>query len=92
MNAQSPMRSPSVTMDMEAGVQPLDRLMTAHGVSNHDLVAAAGPNLLTHKVVAKGRRGRRLTLRAQDKIVAALNARLGGRPLTREECFSYRGR
>lgn len=79
-------------MEMDAGPQPLDGLMTSLSISNHDLVAAAGPNVLTHKVVAKGRRGRKLTLRAQEKIVAALNARATGRTFKREECFSYRGR
>ena len=78
--------------DMDAGVQPLDTLMTALGVTNHDLVEAAGVNALTHKMVAKGRRGRKLTLRTQEKIVAALRIRLDGRMVSREECFSYRGR
>ncbi len=81
---------PDVTMD--AGVQPLDGLMTSLGISNHDLVAAAALNTLTHKVVAKGRRGRKLTLRAQDKIVAALNLKAAGKNFRREDCFSYRGR
>jgi hypothetical protein len=76
---------------MEAGVQPLDGLMTELGLSNHDVVAAAGVNLLTHKVVAKARRGRKLTRRSQDKIVAALNAK-AGRAFRREDCFSYFGR
>ena len=79
-------------MDMEAGPQPLDALMNALGISNHDLVSTAALNTLTHKVVAKGRRGRKLTLRAQDKIVAALNAKAAGKTYRREDCFSYRGR
>lgn len=78
--------------DMDAGTQPLDALMMQLGISNHDVVAAADPNTLTHKVVAKGRRGRRLTLRAQDRIVAALNATAEGRAYRRDECFNYRGR
>ena len=77
---------------MEAGVQPLDGLMMELGLSNHDVVAAAGVNVLTHKVVAKARRGRKLTRRAQDKIVAALNAKAAGRTFRREDCFSYFGR
>lgn len=76
---------------MEAGVQPLDGLMTELGLSNHDVVTAAGVNVLTHKVVAKARRGRKLTRRSQDKIVAALNAK-AGRTFRREDCFSYFGR
>lgn len=78
--------------NMEAGVQPLDRLMNDLGLSNHDVVQAAGPNVLTHKVVAKARRGRKLTRRAQDKIVVALNQRAAGRTFARADCFSYMGR
>lgn len=78
---------------MEAGVQPLDDVMTALGLTNHDLVAAASPAHLTHKMVAKGRRGRQLTMRTQDKIVQALNAATKrDRPFSREDCFNYRGR
>ena len=82
----------SNAQNMEAGVQPLDGLMTELGLSNHDVVTAAGVNVLTHKVVAKARRGRKLTRRAQDKIVAALNAKAAGRTFRREDCFSYFGR
>lgn len=56
-------------------------------------MALAGPGLLTHKAVAKARRGRKLTMRMQEKIVRALNA--AGRrepPYRRDECFNYRGR
>lgn len=89
-NSETPGSKPG--MDMEAGPQPLDGLMNELKLTNHDLVDAAGPNGLTHKAVAKGRRGRKLTLRAQEKIVAALNARATGRMFRREDCFSYRGR
>lgn len=79
--------------DMEAGLQPIDAFMLRHGISNHDLVALAAGSGLTHKQVAKARRGRRLTLHLQDKIVGVLN-RLPGlaSPLRREDCFNYRGR
>lgn len=92
MNTSPPPVSKTALTDMEAGVQPLDGLMTSLGLSNHDLVAAAGVNELTHKVVTKGRRGRKLTMRAQEKIVAALNVKAAGRTFKREDCFSYRGR
>ncbi len=79
--------------DMDAGLQPIDAFMLQRGISNHDLVALAAGNGLTHKQVAKARRGRRLTLHMQDKIVGVLN-RLPGlaSPLRREDCFNYRGR
>ncbi|MBU9889143.1 MAG: hypothetical protein KTQ49_04675 [Candidatus Omnitrophica bacterium] len=65
----------------EFGTQPVDGLMTRLGISNHDLVKAS-PGQLTHKTVRKGRRGRRLTLNSQQKILTAL---LAARP---EERFS----
>ena len=43
------------------GLQPLDGLMTALELANNDLVAASTEQL-THKMVAKGRRGRWLSV------------------------------
>ncbi|HMP76625.1 MAG TPA: hypothetical protein PKE12_10050 [Kiritimatiellia bacterium] len=85
--------SPLSESGMEAGSQPIDAFMLRRGLSNTDLVAAAAGTGLTHKQVAKARRGRRLTMNLQDKILAALN-RLPGQepPLRREDCFNYRGR
>lgn len=82
----------SKEMAREAGVQPLDAVLADLGLSNHDLVTAMGPGLLTHKAVARARKGRRLTLHMQEKIIRALNA-TGCRvePFRREECFNYRG-
>jgi len=79
--------------DMDAGLQPIDAMMLQRGISNHDLVAALTGSGLTHKQVAKARRGRKLTLHLQDKIVSALNRAAGSdAPLRREDCFTYRGR
>lgn len=77
---------------MQMGVQPLDAWLTARGLTNHDVVALAQGSGLTHKQVMKARRGRRLTRRVQDKIVAALN-RLPdlAAPLRWDELFTYRG-
>lgn len=79
--------------DMEAGVQPLDALMLARGWTNHDLVNALVGAGLTHKQVAKARRGRRLTSHLQEKILRAINRLAGAEtPLRREHCFTYKGR
>ncbi len=75
---------------MEAGTQPLDALMLDAGLCNHDLVAAS-PSGLTHKQVAKARRGRKLTRRLQDKVVAAWNSARGEERQS-AELFNYRGR
>ncbi len=51
----------------------LDRLMTQLNLTNHDLVAASTEQL-THKMVAKGRKGKKLTPNAQHKIWIALKS------------------
>ena len=76
--------------EMEAGSQPLDALMVKSDMNNHGLVAASTEGL-THKQVAKARRGRKLTIKLQRKLVAAWNKAQGeGRKI--EELFNYRGR
>ncbi|HWB02146.1 MAG TPA: hypothetical protein VG796_03915 [Verrucomicrobiales bacterium] len=81
--------------NMNAGVQPLDTLMESRGLKNHDLVAAGADANLTHKEVAKARKGRQLTARTQRRVLAALNACLKSReepPVPIAEAFNYRGR
>ncbi len=78
---------------MDVGLQPLDAFMLRNGLTNHELVAHATGTGLTHKQVAKARRGRRLTMNIQEKILRALNAMPGVKsPLRHEDCFNYRGR
>lgn len=81
--------------NMNAGVQPIDTLMEARGMKNHDLVAAGVATGLTHKEVAKARKGRQLTFHTQKRILAALNACLKSRelpPVALDNLFNYRGR
>ncbi len=59
--------------ELNLGPQPLDEIMQANDLSNHDLVAASTEQL-THKMVARGRKGRRLKRKVQEKILHALNA------------------
>ena len=72
----------------EFGVQPLDEWMTRFALSNHDLVGASTEQL-THKMVSKGRKGRRLTLNARHKILAALKVLKPDQPVTLKELFNY---
>ncbi len=79
----------------DMGIQPLEAWLTAHGLNNHEVVAAAVGTGLTHKVVAKARKGRQLTAKAQKKIHAALTAVCKARQLPPPaigELFNYRGR
>lgn len=89
----SPPKADSESMTM--GTQPLDALLESAGLSNHHIVAAAGGNGLTHKVVQKARKGRQLTVKAQKKVLAAVNAafKLLEMPaITHAQAFNYIGR
>ncbi len=77
---------------MDVGVQPLDAVMTANEISNHDLVAAMPPGFLTHKQVQKARKGRRLTMNMQDKVLEALNAYAAPESYEFKQAFNYRGK
>ena len=70
------------------GIQPLDALMIRLKLTNHDLVAASA-NQLTHKVVAKGRKGRKLTPGAQKKILLAIQAARPEEKISLREIFTY---
>ena len=71
------------------GPQPLDAEMNRLGLDNHALVEASGEHL-THKEVAKGRRGRQLTSNLVGKIVRAMNrAAPRDPPWVAAELFTY---
>ncbi len=80
---------------MDVGLQPIDAFLTSHSFSNHDIVAAAAGSGLTHKVVAKARKGRALTARAQKKLLAAVSTHCRSQGVTvpgMPDLFNYRGR
>ena len=58
--------------DRNLGEQPLARLMREHRLQSHDLVAASEEQL-THKMVTKACKGRRLTPNVQGKVLRAFN-------------------
>jgi hypothetical protein len=63
-------------LERNLGEQPIARIMREHNLRPHDLVAAsASPP--THKMVSRACKGRRLTLNAQSKVLAALNRASG---------------
>ena len=77
-----------MTESNDLGIQPLDSLMLRLKLTNHDLVAASA-HQLTHKVVAKGRKGRRLTVNAQYKILSAFQVLRPQNPVSLKELFNY---
>lgn len=69
--------------DMEAmesehdmGPQPIAEILEKKNLKGHDLVAASTQQL-THKMVSRACKGRRLSHRVQVKVQTALNAATG---------------
>jgi hypothetical protein len=58
------------------GTQPIADIMAAHRLRPHDLVRVSTEQL-THKMVARACKGRRLTPKAQAKVRDALNQATG---------------
>lgn len=75
-------------LELELGIQPLDGIMIRLGIQNADLVQASADQL-SFKAVQKARKGRRLTLHLQKKILNALCAAKPGTAWTLRDLFSY---
>jgi hypothetical protein len=76
----------------DMGVQPIDAIMTEHGLKNHD-VMQMNRGGLTHKNIAKARKGRRLTPKIKVRVTSALNAALKQRGIEKQfvpkDLFNY---
>ena len=77
--------NPDIERDL--GEQPIAKIMAHHGMKPHDIVAASREQL-THKMVARAVKGRRLTLNAQSKVQSALN-KATGKNYSLGEVFNY---
>jgi hypothetical protein len=83
------MNANSAAGERNLGEQPIARLMEEHGLKAHDLVAASKEQI-THKMVARACKGRRLTLNTQSKVLRALNLATE-KSYTLVELFNYQG-
>lgn len=72
---------------LDLGEQPLARLLTELGLKSHDLVAASTEQI-THKMVQRGCKGRRLTRNVQGKLLRALNT-ASGNSYALADLFTY---
>jgi hypothetical protein len=63
----------SQNIERNLGIQPIAEIMAEQDLKSHDLVAASTEQI-THKMVARACKGRRLTPNVQAKIRNALNA------------------
>jgi hypothetical protein len=60
-------------IERDLGPQPIAAILAKYNLKPHDLVAASTQQL-THKMVSRAAKGRRLTINAQTKVLNALNA------------------
>ncbi|NQV23970.1 MAG: hypothetical protein HQ518_06340 [Rhodopirellula sp.] len=77
----------SDTLEHNLGEQPITGLMDALKLKPHDIVAASSVQM-THKMVARAMKGRRLTPRVKCKVRDALNA-AGGTSYVIGDLFNY---
>ena len=80
-------KASSTPVDRELGKQPIAAVLESQGLRPHDLVAASDEQI-THKMVSKACKGRRLTRKVQDKVIRALNKAAEG-CYTKEQLFTY---
>lgn len=71
------------------GPQPIAVLLKELQLSPHALVEASTEQM-THKMVSRAMKGRRLTRNTKDKVTRALNA-ASGRRYSADELFNYDG-
>ena len=69
------------------GEQPISKIMSASELKPHDLIAHSNEQL-THKMVARAIRGRRLTTHVQLKVCNALN-NVVGKNYSLKDLFTY---
>ncbi len=74
-------------IERNLGEQPIARIMREHNLKPHDLVANSSGQM-THKMVARACKGRRLTLNTQSKVLVALN-RATGKTYSLRDLFNY---
>ena len=67
--------------------QPIAAILAQRNLKPHDLVAASTQQL-THKMVSRACKGRRLTLNVQSKVLNALNL-AAGQNYSLRDLFNY---
>lgn len=76
--------------EREFGPQPLDAMMTAWEMTNHEMVEVSTEQL-NHKQIQRARKGRRLTLKMMQKVCRAFNVTIWFRlsDEQKEKYFEY---
>jgi hypothetical protein len=71
----------------DLGEQPIAKIMAEYGFKPHDLVSNSTEQI-THKMVSRALKGRRLNLKIQYRILNALN-KAAVRAYTLKDIFNY---
>jgi hypothetical protein len=74
-------------ISLDLGEQPICRIIAGLGLKPHDLVSASTEQI-THKMLSRGCKGRRLTRNVQEKIMRALNTSSGNNYIL-SDLFNY---
>ena len=77
----------SDNIQRDLGPQPIADIMAKHSLKPHDLVAASTQQL-THKMVTRASKGRKLTIKTKSKILKALNLATG-KNYSLRDLFNY---
>ncbi|MGE5308139.1 MAG: hypothetical protein ACM3OC_03560 [Deltaproteobacteria bacterium] len=73
--------------ERDLGEQPIGRLMAQDGLKPNDLVSCSTEQI-THKMVSRAVKGRKLTPHVQGKILRAMN-KASGRTYSLKDLFTY---
>lgn len=74
-------------IERNLGEQPIAKIMADKGLKPHDLVTASEVQM-THKMITRACKGRRLTPNVQNKVMEALN-KATGENYTLADLFTY---
>ncbi len=74
-------------IERDLGKQPIGRIIIELGLKPNDLVSNS-TDQITHKMVGRAVKGRRLNLKIQYRILNALN-KVSGKQFTLKDLFNY---
>ena len=74
-------------LELNLGEQPIRQIMLEHNLKPHDLVEASTEQL-THRMVARAGKGRRLSPHIKIKVLNALN-KAANKAYVLKELFNY---
>jgi hypothetical protein len=75
------------SIEYDLGPQPIAKLMAEHGFKPNDLVSNSTEQL-THKMISRAVKGRRLTPNIQHKVLNALN-KASSKQYQLKDLFNY---